>query len=56
MNVETKATPTVHDGQKALQWSHVLMNVETGARTPRAPCNERMLQWSHVLMNVETNI
>jgi len=37
----------------ALQWSHVLTNVETEAVARHVPAPE-LLQWSHVLTNVET--
>ena len=39
--------------QEALQWSHVLTNVETPRREPEA-ASPVLLQWSHVLTNVET--
>ena len=54
MNVETPSTTTRRTARFKLQWSHVLMNVETtsNARKRRSP--RTSLQWSHVLMNVET--
>ena len=54
MNVETTCVPVwVGTGSLTLQWSHVLMNVETGSCC-RSSCGGSTLQWSHVLMNVET--
>jgi hypothetical protein len=47
--VEPKDMPL----EDLLQWSHVLMNVETS--TLSVPTDSpSSLQWSHVLMNVET--
>ena len=37
----------------ALQWSHVLTNVET-SRSAVSAAMLILLQWSHVLTNVET--
>ena len=54
MNVETSTKiARSFPRSRLLQWSHVLMNVET-TRTVQATWGEIMLQWSHVLMNVET--
>ena len=54
MNVETSSRSPPAPVVTPLQWSHVLMNVETA---PFATLNlgSTLLQWSHVLMNVETS-